>query len=47
MEKVIGLYKVYFKDASGALRVAIVNDFNEIKAPATFKNKHGTDWDYT
>ena len=33
MEKVIGNYKVYFKDEQGALRVAIVNDVNEIKPP--------------
>ena len=33
MGKGIGLFKVYFKDASGALRVDIVNDVNEIKAP--------------
>jgi hypothetical protein len=33
MEKVVGIYKVYFKDTNGALRVAIVNSVDEIKAP--------------
>jgi len=33
MEKVIGIYKVFFKDKNGAMRVSLVNDPAEIKPP--------------
>jgi hypothetical protein len=33
VDKVIGIYRVYFRDASGAMRLAIVNDVKEIKSP--------------
>ena len=33
MEKVIAIYKVFFKDKDGTMRVSLVNDPAEIKPP--------------